>query len=150
MRLALSGATGFLGRSLIPAAAANPRIGWRGTGILGSSLDDVVWANWSLRDRGEFDTFFAEWRRWFTDETDVASRSAADWGDTRLLYLQHASDPVVFFTPDLLLDKPDWLAENQRGAGLSEDFVWVPFVTVWQVLTDMTAATSVPDGYGHL
>ena len=57
---------------------------------------------------------------------------------------------MVFFTPDLLLDEPDWLKDGQRGSELSDDFVWVPFVTMWQVLTDMTAGTSVPDGYGHL
>jgi enamine deaminase RidA (YjgF/YER057c/UK114 family) len=27
----------------------------------GSSLDKVVWANWSLYDRAEFDTFYEEW-----------------------------------------------------------------------------------------
>ena len=27
----------------------------------GSSLDKVVWANWSLLDRTEFDAFYEEW-----------------------------------------------------------------------------------------
>jgi pilus assembly protein CpaF len=31
----------------------------------GSSLDKVVWANWSLRDPTEFDAFNKEWLRWF-------------------------------------------------------------------------------------
>ena len=31
----------------------------------GSSLDKVVWANWSLRDAADFDTFNEEWVRWF-------------------------------------------------------------------------------------
>ena len=31
----------------------------------GSSLDKVVWANWSLRDATEFDIFNEEWIRWF-------------------------------------------------------------------------------------
>ena len=31
----------------------------------GSSLDKVVWANWSLRDPTEFDSFNEEWVRWF-------------------------------------------------------------------------------------
>jgi pilus assembly protein CpaF len=30
-----------------------------------SSLEKVVWANWSLRDATEFDTFYEEWVRWF-------------------------------------------------------------------------------------
>ncbi|HLX35748.1 MAG TPA: ATPase, T2SS/T4P/T4SS family [Candidatus Limnocylindrales bacterium] len=31
----------------------------------GSSLDKVVWANWSLKDSTEFDSFNEEWVRWF-------------------------------------------------------------------------------------
>ena len=31
----------------------------------GSSLEKVVWANWSLRDPSEFDIFNEEWIRWF-------------------------------------------------------------------------------------
>src|SRR6185436_7883136 len=31
----------------------------------GSSLDKVVWANWSLRDTSDFDLFNEEWLRWF-------------------------------------------------------------------------------------
>jgi len=37
----------------------------------GSSLDKVVWANWSLKDATEFDTFNEEWVRWFPDEPPV-------------------------------------------------------------------------------
>jgi pilus assembly protein CpaF len=31
----------------------------------GSSLEKVVWANWSLRDSADFDLFNEEWLRWF-------------------------------------------------------------------------------------
>jgi pilus assembly protein CpaF len=37
----------------------------------GSSLDKVVWANWSLRDPSEFDAFNKEWVRWFPGEMPV-------------------------------------------------------------------------------
>jgi pilus assembly protein CpaF len=37
----------------------------------GSSLDAVVWANWSLRDPTEFETFYEEWLRWFSIEAPV-------------------------------------------------------------------------------
>jgi pilus assembly protein CpaF len=37
----------------------------------GSSLDKVVWANWSLRDATEFDTFNEEWVRWFPGDSPV-------------------------------------------------------------------------------
>jgi pilus assembly protein CpaF len=37
----------------------------------GSSLDKVVWANWSLRDPAEFDAFNKEWVRWFPGDAPV-------------------------------------------------------------------------------
>ena len=37
----------------------------------GSSLDKVVWANWSLRDPAEFDLFDEEWVRWFPGDAPV-------------------------------------------------------------------------------
>ena len=49
----------------------------------GSSLDKVVWANWSLVDPTEFDTFNEEWMSWFPDGAPVgqgtlmASRNGA-------------------------------------------------------------------------
>jgi pilus assembly protein CpaF len=47
----------------------------------GSSLDKVVWANWSLRDQSEFDTFNEEWLRWFPGDAPV--------GQGTLLPLSH-------------------------------------------------------------
>jgi type IV secretory pathway ATPase VirB11/archaellum biosynthesis ATPase/enamine deaminase RidA (YjgF/YER057c/UK114 family) len=37
----------------------------------GSSLDKVVWANWSLRDPSEFDAFNEEWIRWFPGDAPI-------------------------------------------------------------------------------
>jgi 2-iminobutanoate/2-iminopropanoate deaminase len=37
----------------------------------GTSLDKVVWANWSLREPAEFDTFNEEWVRWFPDNSPI-------------------------------------------------------------------------------
>jgi enamine deaminase RidA (YjgF/YER057c/UK114 family) len=37
----------------------------------GSSLDKVVWANWSLRDTSEFEVFNKEWVRWFPGDAPV-------------------------------------------------------------------------------
>jgi enamine deaminase RidA (YjgF/YER057c/UK114 family) len=38
---------------------------------VGSSLDKVVWANWSLRDPSEYDMFSEEWNRWFPGDAPV-------------------------------------------------------------------------------
>jgi pilus assembly protein CpaF len=37
----------------------------------GSSMDKIVWANWSLRDGEEFDAFNREWNRWFQADAPV-------------------------------------------------------------------------------
>jgi pilus assembly protein CpaF len=37
----------------------------------GSSLEKVVWANWSLREPSEFDAFNEEWTRWFPGDVPV-------------------------------------------------------------------------------
>jgi uncharacterized membrane protein len=86
----------------------------------------------------------------FVNEGDRDPVPADDWGRTRILYLQHASDPVTFFSPDLLLNRPDWLRPDERGADVPDRFDWVPLVTMWQVLLDLPAAGSVPEGFGHL
>jgi pilus assembly protein CpaF len=37
----------------------------------GSSLDKIVWANWSLKEPTEFDAFNEEWARWFPGDAPV-------------------------------------------------------------------------------
>lgn len=82
-------------------------------------------------------------------EIDTPSPSGEPWGPTRVVYLQNSSDPVVWFDPDIAIDKPDWLLDSERGPDLSDHFAWTPVVTMWEVFIDLPAAASVPDGYGH-
>lgn len=86
----------------------------------------------------------------FTAEQDGFAQTPGPWGPTRLVYLQHASDPVVFFSPSLAFSAPDWIEDGQRGPDVSERMGWFPLVTMWQVLLDLPGAGSVPMGYGHL
>lgn len=70
------------------------------------------------------------------------------WGPIRDVYIQHASDPMVWFSPDLAWERPAWLAEP-RGPDVSPELRWYPVVTFLQVAFDLPLATSVPIGYGH-
>ncbi len=70
------------------------------------------------------------------------------WGNPRIVYLQHASDPITWWNPDLLFAEPDWLREP-RGYDVSPDMNWIPVVTFLQVSADMAVAIDVPDGHGH-
>jgi len=70
------------------------------------------------------------------------------WSGSRVLYLQHASDPIVWLSPDLILHRPDWLAEPP-GPDVPSGMFWIPFVTFWQVAMDMLEPVDVEPGHGH-
>lgn len=70
------------------------------------------------------------------------------WAGTRIVYLQHASDPITWWSPDLILTRPDWL-EEPRGRDVADQVRWVPFVTFWQVSADLALAFSTEPGHGH-
>ena len=70
------------------------------------------------------------------------------WEAPRIVYLQHATDPVVWWSPDLILRQPDWLKDD-LAPSVNPDMQWYPFVTFWQVTVDMVFSIDMPDGYGH-
>ncbi|MGB0437642.1 MAG: alpha/beta hydrolase [Mycobacterium sp.] len=82
------------------------------------------------------------------DAAQIAADTAAPWDGTRVLFLQHASDPIVWWSPDLLFTRPDWLAEPP-GKDRTASMRWYPIITFWQVAADMTNSASVPAGHGH-
>ena len=84
--------------------------------------------------------------RFAGDREQIALPPTA-WEPPRTLYLQHVDDPVVWWSPDLLLSEPDWL---QEPAPTDRPTVrWFPLVTFWQLTFDLLNAKSVPDGHGH-
>jgi uncharacterized membrane protein len=84
----------------------------------------------------------------FLVRPDNLARPDNPWGNPRIVYLQHASDPIAWWNPDLLIRKPDWLREK-RGYDVLPSVQWMPFVTFLQVSADMAVAVDVPDGHGH-
>jgi uncharacterized membrane protein len=85
----------------------------------------------------------------FSAKSQNLGRPADPWGPPRVVYLQHASDPIAWWDPDLLFTKPDWLREP-RGYDVSPRMEWIPVVTFLQVSADMAVAVDVPDGHGHV
>ena len=84
-----------------------------------------------------------------SDLTDVALYpEGKDWTEPRVVYLQNSSDPITYFDPALLVSKPAWL-EGERGPDVSDDMIWMPVVTFWQVAADMAFSMGVPAGHGH-
>jgi len=81
-----------------------------------------------------------------TDSSMYAAES--EWGPSRVVYLQNSSDPITYFNPDLIWSQPAWL-QGERGPDVSDDMVWMPVVSFFQVAADMAFAMGVPAGHGH-
>jgi len=86
--------------------------------------------------------------RFSNDATAGIPPAGQPWDGTRVVYLQHASDPIVWLSPDLILDRPDWLTEPP-GPDVTSEMVWTLFVTFWQVAADMLEPVDTPPGHGH-
>ncbi|HEY8472198.1 MAG TPA: alpha/beta-hydrolase family protein [Natronosporangium sp.] len=78
----------------------------------------------------------------------TAADLSAEDGDPRVVYLQNASDPIVWWSPELLYEKPAWL-DGSRGPDVSGAMQWFPVVTFWQVTVDLITSTKAPPGHGH-
>jgi uncharacterized membrane protein len=85
----------------------------------------------------------------FVARSENVNRPTDPWGQPRVVYMQHASDPIAWWNVDLLFAEPDWLKEP-RGYDLSGRMQWIPIVTFLQVSADMAVAVDVPDGHGHV
>lgn len=79
---------------------------------------------------------------------EIADDAAAPWEGTRVLFMQHPSDPIIWWSTDLLFSEPDWLVEPP-GGDRTTSMRWYPIITFWQVAADITNASSVPAGHGH-
>ena len=66
-----------------------------------------------------------------------------------VVYLQNSSDPIVWWSPELLFRRPEWL-DDPRGPDVSPDMHWYPLVTFWQTAVDQVFAINVPAGHGHV
>jgi uncharacterized membrane protein len=119
----------------------------------GPTFNNTIWTSLtSNRDAGS-----PEWlpifdkgeNARFVAEPQNLERPPDAWSQPRVVYLQHASDPIAWWNPDLLFSRPDWLAEP-RGYDVSPRMEWIPIVTFLQVSADMAVAIDVPDGHGHV
>jgi uncharacterized membrane protein len=84
----------------------------------------------------------------FTGQKNALDEAGERWGPMRFVYIQYASDPMVFFSTDLFYRKPLWLS-GERGPDVSPYLRWMPLVAFLQIGFDLPMATSVPTGYGH-
>ncbi|UTX52090.1 alpha/beta hydrolase [Leucobacter aridicollis] len=86
--------------------------------------------------------------RWISRAGDEEQLSGP-WENPRVLYLQHATDPVTWLSSELLWSSPEWLDAGQRSPDISTAMRWIPIVTGLQVTVDMLVGEAVPASYGH-
>jgi len=118
----------------------------------GPTFNNTIWADLTAtRDAGspEWLPIYHDGRnvRFVSRPSDLA-RPDMFWDHPRVVYLQHASDPIAWWSPDLLFARPDWLREK-RGWDVLPQTQWIPVVTFLQVSADMAVAQKVPAGHGH-
>jgi uncharacterized membrane protein len=67
----------------------------------------------------------------------------------RAVILSHDNDPIAVLGPELLIQRPWWLADGQRGRGVPETMRWRPLITFIQTAMDAAnAMVSVPGQFG--
>ena len=86
--------------------------------------------------------------RFADDATADIPPDGQAWPDSRVVYMMHPSDPIVWWSPHLIFSEPDWISEPP-GKDVLKGMFWMPFVTFWQVTADLPFATGVPAGHGH-
>lgn len=84
----------------------------------------------------------------FMNQQGGLAEGDAPWGPFRIAYLQHASDPITFFTVDSLYREPAWL-QAPRAFDVSPSFRWFPIVTSLQLVADIAVGNLAPPGFGH-
>jgi hypothetical protein len=85
----------------------------------------------------------------FDHHQQLAALDEEQRGRLRVVILSHDNDPIAVFGPDLLVQRPAWLANGQRGRGVPEQMRWRPLVTFIQTGMDaMNAMLKVPGEFG--
>jgi uncharacterized membrane protein len=120
--------------------------------LAGPTNDNEVWGQiTAAREPGT-----PVWRPVFDGGTTVRFANSADelieqdpsWESPRLLYVQHASDPVGFWNISDIWSPPPWM-DDPRGPDVPEGGPWFPIVTGVQGIVDLMAGFAAPPGHGH-
>lgn len=121
-----------------------PRIIW-----IGPPAESVLWSTWQ-EDR----TAGPAWRpvigdgmiaKAYVNPSELNTATPAD--GAAITFVAHPNDPVVYWSPDLLLSKPDWLVPP-LGPGVAPEMQWYPVITYLQVGMDLISGGEPPE-VGH-
>jgi uncharacterized membrane protein len=85
----------------------------------------------------------------FDRHEQLAALTDEERGRLRAVILSHDNDPIAVLGPELLIKRPWWLVDGQRGRGVPEQMPWRPLITFVQAAMDAAnAMVSVPGEFG--
>lgn len=120
--------------------------------LTGPTNDNAIWGQvTAARSPGS-----PAWRPVYDDGTSVRFANKPSevlepdptWVEPRILYIQHPSDPVTFWSMDTLWSRPEWI-ESPTGYDVPDRATWFPFVTWAQGVADLSAGFGAKPGFGH-
>lgn len=116
---------------------------------MGPPAESVLWKSWQAGRTGG-----PAWEPIVGDGTITRVIVSQDDPDAleqkpapTIVFAAHANDPVVYWSPDLLLNKPDWL-DPPLGPGVMPQMRWIPFITFLQVGMGLISGGEPPE-VGH-
>lgn len=74
---------------------------------------------------------------------------AKEWQFPRIVFVQYASDPIVWWSPKMLWQRPDWMIEP-KGHDVVKLPTWLPVISLLELTLDMPASNRTPAGHGHI
>jgi uncharacterized membrane protein len=85
----------------------------------------------------------------FDRHEQLAALTTTQRDKLRAVILSHDNDPIAVLGPELLVQRPWWLADGQRGRGVPGAMRWRPLITFLQTAMDAAnAMVSVPGKFG--
>ncbi|MHB1067338.1 MAG: alpha/beta-hydrolase family protein [Candidatus Nanopelagicales bacterium] len=127
----------------IDVTAEIPHVVW-----MGPPAASVLWSRWQAdRTSGPaWDPVIGDGAitRVLVSPSDTSDEPKAP---PTIVFAAHANDPVVYWSPGLLLRKPDWLSPP-LGPGVAPEMQWYPVITFLQVGMDLIGGGEPPE-VGH-
>ena len=121
-----------------------PHVVW-----MGPPAESVLWKSWQATRSGG-----PAWEPIVGDDAIVRVLVSVDDPDglvakspPTIVFAAHANDPVVYWSPSLLLRQPDWLVPP-LGPGVMPQMRWIPIVTFLQVGMNLISGGEPPE-VGH-
>ena len=145
------GTEGTYHRSTAAASVADTTAHNDGVLWVGPTSSNPVWGQvTAARDPGS-----PVWRPTYGNSSRVVFANGATElpasasGTSRIVYLQHPSDPVTWWEVPTLWRAPEWISQKPTGADIPSTVSWFPIVTWLQTTGDLMEGFSTPAGHGH-